>query len=557
MPARIEKVAALVMGTLAAAGLWYGWRLFWFLTDDAYIAFRYASNSMLGHGYVWNPPPFAPVEGYTSFLWIVLLEGIWRTLGWEPPESANVLSLIFSYLTLALGALLVLRMDLSDRLRPFRCVFLGLVLLGVITNRTFLAWTSSGLETALVGFLLTLWVCCCLLLAPCSKGGVLGIASSAALLALARPDGLLFVAMTAVLVAAALRARVREGSPKAPILLCAAPLLLVPLHLAWRLMRYGEWLPNTWLAKTDPGEMWVASGIRYLGSFITEYALWIWIAALAVALYRGRSFRRGRSERQRGAALARIAVVTALLAHLLYYTFVVGGDHFEFRVYSHLLLLLFVSFVWLLDAARASVAHATLALGLFVTASWLIPWTHWVFTKDLATREQTYRMKVSVADATARALPWLPDAALAYLRLHDRMQFWLIDRFVCMRHQEHKVFHQHLVRTLPSRDEGLLMTADDHPVIPLSNVGVAGWVLPHVAIIDRFGLNDRVIARSDTGRGRRFMGHDRMPPPGYVECFSPNVRISDGKAIVEERSVPLTPVWIEECERRFLVLVSE
>ena len=35
-----------------------GWRLFWFLTDDAYITFRYASNSLLGFGYTWNPPPF-------------------------------------------------------------------------------------------------------------------------------------------------------------------------------------------------------------------------------------------------------------------------------------------------------------------------------------------------------------------------------------------------------------------------------------------------------------------------------------------------------------------
>lgn len=55
-------------------GLFYGWKLFWFMTDDAYIAFRYVSNSMLGLGYVWNPPPFHPVEGYTSFLWVAILD---------------------------------------------------------------------------------------------------------------------------------------------------------------------------------------------------------------------------------------------------------------------------------------------------------------------------------------------------------------------------------------------------------------------------------------------------------------------------------------------------
>ena len=50
-----------------------GWHLFYFLTDDAYITFRYVSNSLAGRGLVWNPAPFRPVEGYTSFLWAIVL----------------------------------------------------------------------------------------------------------------------------------------------------------------------------------------------------------------------------------------------------------------------------------------------------------------------------------------------------------------------------------------------------------------------------------------------------------------------------------------------------
>jgi hypothetical protein len=41
-------LAALSVGVLIV--VYYGWRLFWFLTDDAYIAFRYISNSILGYG---------------------------------------------------------------------------------------------------------------------------------------------------------------------------------------------------------------------------------------------------------------------------------------------------------------------------------------------------------------------------------------------------------------------------------------------------------------------------------------------------------------------------
>ena len=139
----------VVLGLAVVLVTYAGWRLFWFLTDDAFIAFRYASNSVLGHGLVWNPPPFRPVEGYTSFLWIRLLEGVWRLTGVDPPRAANWLSLAFGYATLALGTHTLLRMRLPPALARHRRVFLALVLVGILTNRTFLTWLSSGLETAL------------------------------------------------------------------------------------------------------------------------------------------------------------------------------------------------------------------------------------------------------------------------------------------------------------------------------------------------------------------------------------------------------------------------
>ena len=41
--------------------------------DDAFISFRYARNLLDGHGLVWNPGE--RVEGYTNFLWTILLAG--------------------------------------------------------------------------------------------------------------------------------------------------------------------------------------------------------------------------------------------------------------------------------------------------------------------------------------------------------------------------------------------------------------------------------------------------------------------------------------------------
>jgi arabinofuranosyltransferase len=93
---RTERIGLATMAAAAAAALVLGWKLFLFLTDDAYISFRYVSNSLLGHGYVWNPPPFRPVEGYSNFLWVVLLDGIWRIAGMAPPESSVLVSLLLS-----------------------------------------------------------------------------------------------------------------------------------------------------------------------------------------------------------------------------------------------------------------------------------------------------------------------------------------------------------------------------------------------------------------------------------------------------------------------------
>ena len=52
---------ALGLLALSSAIAIAGWAEFLFLTDDAYISFRYAANWLDGRGLVWNPSPFLPV----------------------------------------------------------------------------------------------------------------------------------------------------------------------------------------------------------------------------------------------------------------------------------------------------------------------------------------------------------------------------------------------------------------------------------------------------------------------------------------------------------------
>jgi arabinofuranosyltransferase len=515
--------------------LYLGWRTFWFLTDDAHIAFRYVAQSRAGHGYVWNAAPFRPVEGYTSFLFVALLDAVWRLTGVAPPQAANPILLLFGYATLGVGVCIGLRMRLGPRLEPVRLPLVGIAALAVVSNRTFLAWTSSGLETSMFNFLLTLWVACCVLLPLDSALGLGALSASAAMVYFARPDGALPVLATVALWALwALRARPTPRRALAPL----APLLAVAAHLAWRRRLYGEWVPNTYFAKV--ASAWPESGARYLLSFVLEYALWVWVALAAFALLRrGAARRSGVREAPSAGAVAAAATV---LAHVAYYTLVIGGDHFEYRVFSYTLLLAFVSFVWLLGRVDAGPWQAIALLGAFALCSLPIPWVHWLATKDLRSAQQTFLLVERIA-------PRFPAIARPYVEMFDDLQQWLIQRYCCVRHQEHKVFFRYL-----HSDHQRPPVAGDlpgpYPVAALGNPGTYTWNAPAVNVIDLGGLSDRVIARAPGDMYLHRLAHDRRAPAGYVECFRPNVTWAWQGYTASPRDVPLTPAEIRRCEGR-------
>ncbi|MCZ6462737.1 MAG: hypothetical protein O7A09_00240, partial [Proteobacteria bacterium] len=385
-----DRIGPLLLAAGVAVLVLTGWRVFFFLTDDAFIAFRYASNSMLGYGLVWNPPPFQPVEGYTSWLWVVLLRWVWWLTGAQPPLAANYLALACGCATLVVGALLVREVALPDRLARVRLALLALVLLGTATNRTFLAWLSSGLETALFNLCVTFWIYQALRRSrPLERRRIFWLSMGAAASALTRPDGLLFVAATIVLVGidlleapGSMRTRVRRA-------VWSFPLLLPVVHLFWRRAKYGEWLPNTYYAKHLAP--WPESGVRYLAAFVLEYALWFWVAlVLAWSVVWALQSRRIDPKA--------LVVMGAVLGQVGYYTLQIGGDHFEYRVYSHLILLILVSTVWLLARLDLRPAVALLALGSFVMVSWPVPWVHWWETRDLRTRKETLFMVRPIAE---------------------------------------------------------------------------------------------------------------------------------------------------------------
>ena len=478
-PWYLSFVAALVL-------LLVGVRATWFLCDDAFIAFRYIGNAHDGHGFVWNRAPFLPVEGYTSFLWVFLLYAVWGLTGIAPPQSANVLAVSCAALSLLLVARRLARVHLPERCEPWRGLFVLVVLLAIAGNHTFVTWATSGLETAMFG----LWAVAWTLAATAPRAtyrarDFVVLSSFSSLAMLTRPDGALLVLATIAIGLHALLLRTgtsRTANWRAAAL-GALPFVLPMAHLLWRRATYGEWLPNTYYAKVLTA--WPQSGLRYLFCFVFEHGLWLW---LPLALVWG-----ARAVCQRtalralfGQHFAALAAVGTWLAFVGYYTLVVGGDHFAYRPFAHLIPLLFFA---LLGMVSQLVLRPRLGLVLLCLIAVCSNTFGWWYESAQRGREK---------DGFVRASTTLPAPLGALFRPWDRCQAWLRLRYVALPRALHAQTCADLLRLLPERRTGLVqgLAEGQRGVYRTVAAGVVSWSLAEVDMIDAVGLNDWVVARN-------------------------------------------------------------
>ena len=489
-----------------------GWKINWFLTDDAFITFRYASNWVSGIGPTWNPPPFAHIEGYSNFSWLVILSSIWCVFGIEPPQIANWLLLMFGLGSVLLCARWLAKLTVSSAGGMASGLIFLLALLLITTNKSFLTWLSSGLETSLFTLLVLGWS-----YALCGNGGSLSAIRwrsavfFAALAALTRPDGLLFWAVTvgALFLSSLISSRICLSAQKKWHVLLA--LLIVPLHLLWRHYYYHDWLPNTYYAKVH--SPWYSMGLRYLLSYFIEYALYVPLILMTVCVYLLRK------SRPTSDLLGVGIVLGCVVLQVAYYTLVVGGDHFEYRIFHHLIPLIVIAAVGMLSITKKISRIAVGVLLFWLVAQGAIPWAHWYFTRNLDTRWQTLGMTVPIAKE-------FPAPIRPVVALWDRLQATMIAHAVGMRHQEHKIFYLFQRATFPPRAVGAGSPWSDRNVLALGSVGVPGWVYPNTAIIDVAGLNDRVLAKQSfmLHPVERKMAHDICASRQYLDCYRPNMR---------------------------------
>ncbi len=262
--------------------------LWGFTIDDVAISYRYALHVAEGSGLTWNPGT-APVEGYSNFLWVLILAGA-KWIGFDIETAAVSLGALLGILTLCLSYLLCRKLWAPQR-------FWWLPVLLVALTPEWVLWIISGLEIALFGFFLLLS------LEGLSNTGtrsrrnwLLSVGLSG--LTLTRPEG---VALSILVLTSGMLAE--PGYTLKRIKAYAVPLIAVLGSalglLIFRLVYFGSPLPNTVYAKFSwslpslgPVFQWLIFGIPFLLAWGVALLGWNnlrypWTLAAALALVVG------------------------------------------------------------------------------------------------------------------------------------------------------------------------------------------------------------------------------------------------------------------------------
>ncbi len=291
-----------------------------FVTDDAFISFVYAKNLVQHGALVFNPGE--RVEGYTNFLWTLLLAA-GMAVRVAPELSSRVLGTLCAALTLVVVARALRRLRGAAAPSSLWDVLPALILAGI---PGYACWSSGGLETQLFTLLCTLgattYLQAHLTAAPAGLGRaglLLGLA------ALTRPEGYLLFGLLGL---HRLLGKLRDGVTLRQRLVPTGAelryvlyfLLLAVPHLLWRRSYYGYWVPNTFYIKSSGGAAAWSQGLYYLLAFARDLKLFVlpllWVAGLG---------RRLEAEAQRR-YLAVGAVTYLWTAAFLLYVVSVGGD---------------------------------------------------------------------------------------------------------------------------------------------------------------------------------------------------------------------------------------
>ena len=414
------------------------------ISEDAFITFRYVANVLAGYGPVFNRGEY--VQGYTHPLWFLLL-CLGTMVVREPIYVAIGFGLVFTMLTVVQLAYGLRRLD-GDRSRAIVVTATACVVL--VSSESWLSFQTSGLENALAHFLIVALLVTTIRHGTTRPGQA---ALLAGLLVLTRADFALLVAPLLLLLS--WRTRDRPGLLR---LAAAALPVLTWVVAAW--VYYGDPVPNTAYAKV---------GIYpSLGAAIVQGSVYFadWVAhepfpaAAALLLY------------ALGVMLAKRPEERAWAAGILAYTMYVigvGGDFMRGRM----LLPIFVT----------STGFGALAWAKYADKRWSSPrvalliWS--VFGVALFAGQ-----KVKAPPDFGMPPSGIVDERLFYPGYH-------LAAYRARGHLVHPLFDLGFVQVMRRYAAACGPFTIHHP-----SPGTVGYLAgPQVSVVDTLGLTDRFIAK--------------------------------------------------------------
>ena len=238
-----ETVLALAIGVfIAHASLLANW-----VVDDAGITFAYARNLARGHGLV-SQPGLPPVEGFSNPLWTLVIAALYA-MGLFTPVVSKVVGGV-----LVVATLVLVWADL--RRRGASALGMAVPLLLIAACTPFVVWTTSGLENALLAFLVVVGALLAIRAAEAPSLPVrtdVAAGLMAGLTAMTRPDAVVYAALyPATVLLARVRAEGLRAILRRWLAFGAASAGVYGGYLAFRLGYYRQWFPNTFYAKQKP-----------------------------------------------------------------------------------------------------------------------------------------------------------------------------------------------------------------------------------------------------------------------------------------------------------------
>lgn len=456
--ARYAALTALVIGGTLATWFFYNREVHGYVTDDAYISFRYAENLSRGIGPVWSPGN--RVEGYTNFGWVLALAVAIKS-GFNPLDASRGLGVLASAGTLALIPLLAAQLRPAWSLRWWLLVTASTA--AVALNSAFATWIFAGLETTVFAFFLTAAATAHLYEERTDRHPIW---SALALLAAAllRPDAIVAFVVTASYKVIRLSAS-RQIRERAPAFALWLALFAIPfaIYWIWRWNYYGYFYPNTYYLKTGHDFDLVDRGGEYAMQFVRVYWMWLVIAAALPAW------------RERMDVYRPVTYLLALSTLWLLYIAYTGGDWMPY----------FRFFVPIVPLVYVVMFH-----GAIEVAAWIVG------------RARLLRSRQHIATP---ALAAVFAAGIAYICVtsygrHDAIHAPRVTQDIL----------QGDVDLRQQRPIGLWMRNNLPPDYTVALI--ASGVVPYYSrlpTIDLLGVNDEHIAHLDVPVGFAMAGHDK------------------------------------------------